>query len=62
MSHPVNDEFLDACVDELMRLYSYQYSTSHCFGELIDELIKDPDMTIRDFFEQYAPEPEEEED
>ena len=45
---------------ELMTIYSYRYSTRNCFGELIDELMKYPDMTIRDFFEMYAPEEEDE--
>tara|TARA_B100000123_G_scaffold220272_1_gene168705 strand:- start:941 stop:1135 length:195 start_codon:yes stop_codon:yes gene_type:complete len=62
MNQKERDEFMSECVDELMNYYSYQYSTSRCFGALIDELMKFPDMTIRDFFERYEPEPEEEED
>ena len=56
------DEFMSECVDELMTIYSYRYSTRNCFGELIDELMKYPDITIRDFFEMYEREPELEED
>ena len=54
------DEFMSERVDELMTIYSYRYSTRNCFGELIEELMKYPDMTIRDFFEMYAPEEEDE--
>ena len=65
MNQKERDEFTSKCVDELMRIYSYRYSMSNCFGELIDELMQYPDMTIRDFFEsyepEYEPEPEEEE-
>ena len=62
MNQKERDEFLSECVDELMRIYYYRYSSRHCFGELIDELMKYPDITIRDFFEMYEPEDEEEED
>ena len=56
------DQFMSKCVDELMTIYLYRYSTSQCFGELIDELMKYPDITIRDFFEMYEPKPEKEEE
>ena len=62
MNQKERDEFMSECVDELMRIYSYRYSSRHCFRELIDELMKYPDITIRDFFEMYEPEDEEEED
>ena len=62
MNKKERDEFMSECVDELMRIYSYRYSTRQCFGELIDELMKYPDMTIRNFFEMYEPEEEEEEE
>ena len=62
MNQKERDEFMSECVDELMRIYSYRYSSSNCFGELIDELMNYPDMTIRDFFEMYEPEEEEEEE
>ena len=62
MNQKERDEFMSECVDELMRIYPYRYSSRHCFGELIDELMKYPDITIRDFFEMYEPEDEEEED
>ena len=60
MNQKERDEFMSECVDELMTIYSYRYSSSNCFGELIDELMNYPDMTIRDFFEMYEPEEEEE--
>ena len=62
MNKKERDEFMSECVDELMRIYSYRYSSRNCFGELIDELMNYPDMTIRDFFEMYEPEEEEEEE
>mgnify|MGYP003298480633 CR=1 FL=1 len=62
MNQKERDEFMSECVDELMTIYSYRYSSSNCFGELIDELMNYPDMTIRDFFEMYEPEEEEEEE
>ena len=62
MNQKERDEFMSECVDELMRIYSYRYSSRNCFGELIDELMNYPDMTIRDFFEMYEPEEEEEEE
>jgi len=61
MNQKEKDQFMSKCVDELMTIYSYRYSTRQCFGELIDELMKYPDITIRNFFEMYEPEPEEEE-
>ena len=62
MNQKERDEFMSECVDELMTIYSYRYSSSNCFGELIDELMNYPDMTIRDFFEMNEPEEEEEEE
>tara|TARA_Y100000004_G_scaffold75951_1_gene85439 strand:- start:164 stop:358 length:195 start_codon:yes stop_codon:yes gene_type:complete len=62
MSQKERDQFMSKCVDELMTIYSYRYSTRQCFGELVDELMKYPDITIRDFFEMYEREPELEED
>jgi hypothetical protein len=62
MNQKERDEFMSECIDELMRIYSYRYSSSNCFGELIDELSQYPDMTIRDFFESYEPEPDLEEE
>ena len=38
MNQKERDEFMSECVDELMTIYSYRYSSSNCFGELIDEL------------------------
>ena len=60
MNQKEKDQFMRKCVDELITIYSYQYSTRERFGELIDELMEYPDITIRDFFEMYKPEPEKE--
>ena len=57
MDQKEKDQFMRKCVDELIKTYSYQYSTRERFGELIDELMEYPDITIRDFFEMYKPEP-----
>ena len=56
MNQKEKDQFMRKCVDELITIYSYQYTTRERFGELIDELMEYPDITIRDFFEMYAPE------
>ena len=60
MNQKEKDQFMRKCVDELITIYSYQYTTRERFGELIDELMEYPDITIRDFFEMYKPEPEKE--
>tara|TARA_R100001129_G_C5197899_1_gene212832 strand:- start:450 stop:638 length:189 start_codon:yes stop_codon:yes gene_type:complete len=60
MNQKEKDQFMRKCVDELITIYSYQYTTRERFGELIDELMEYPDITIRDFFEMYKPKPEEE--
>ena len=60
MDQKEKDQFMRKCVDELITIYSYQYTTRERFGELIDELMEYPDITIRDFFEMYKPEPEKE--
>ena len=60
MNQKEKDKFMRKCVDELITIYSYQYTTRERFGELIDELMEYPDITIRDFFEMYKPEPEKE--
>ena len=60
MNQKEKDQFMRKCVDELITIYSYQYTTRERFGELIDELMEYPDISIRDFFEMYKPEPEKE--